>query len=67
MSIPHPTLEPLLIDEREAARLLGVCPRTIFSLRRAGKIRAIQIGSSVRYEVADLRHFVAAARDGGAA
>ncbi len=65
MTIPTTTLEPLLVDERAAARLLGVCPRTIYGLRRGGKLRAVRIGSSVRYDVADLRALIAAYKDGG--
>jgi excisionase family DNA binding protein len=57
--------EPLAVDGREAARLLSVSERTIFMLRKSGKIRAIKIGkgmqSRVLYPVESLRNFLAIA------
>jgi len=47
-----------LIDERKAARLLGISPRTLWTLRKSGKIPAIQIGRLVRYSLEDLNRFV---------
>jgi excisionase family DNA binding protein len=49
---------PLLIDEREAARLLGIALRTLWGLRKAGCIPCVRIGRAVRYRVADLQAFI---------
>jgi len=56
----------LLVDEREAARLLSVSPKTIYNLRRRGELRAVMIGSAgVRYDVRDLRVFIDRAKTQG--
>ncbi len=57
-----PTLPPLLVSEREAARLLGVSARTVFTLRHQDKLKAVKIGASVRYDIADIREFIDAAK-----
>ena len=46
-----------LVNTLEAARRLGISPRTLWSLRQTGQIPGIQIGKSVRYEIADLKAF----------
>jgi hypothetical protein len=49
----------LLIDEREARRLLGgLCAKTMYNLRRAGELPAVKIGTRTMYDLADLRRFV---------
>jgi len=54
-----PKLPPLLVDEREARRLLGnLCARTMYNLRRSGKLRGLKIGSRVLYSMDELRAFV---------
>lgn len=55
--------ERLLLNEREAAALLGVCVRTMLDLRKRGALTPIRIGKrGLRYAVDDLREFVRAAR-----
>ena len=49
---------PLLVSEREAARLLGCCGRTVFALRQEGKLPHIKLRGAVRYAVSDLEQFV---------
>jgi excisionase family DNA binding protein len=51
--------EKLLITEREAAELLSVSERTLFNLRRAGEIDAVQLRGCVRYSVAALQEYIA--------
>jgi excisionase family DNA binding protein len=49
----------LLVDQEEAARLMSVSPRTVYNLRKAGRLQAVRIGSTgVRYDIADLRAFI---------
>src|SRR5262245_12346676 len=40
-------LRPLVVAAREAARLLAISERTLWSLTQRGEIRAIRIGKSV--------------------
>lgn len=47
-----------LLDEKAAARKLGVCPRTLFALRKAGKIAHIRIGKRVLYSPKHLERFL---------
>ena len=52
-------VSPLVVDEREARRLLGgLCAKTMYNLRRSGELVGIKIGSRVMYDVADLRAFI---------
>ena len=58
---------PLLVDRREAARLLGVSPGTVDNLRLRGELPSMKIGARRLFDVADLRAFVEARKTGGAA
>ena len=50
---------PLLVNEREARRLLGgLCAKTMYNLRQTGALVGVKIGSRTMYDVADLRAFV---------
>jgi excisionase family DNA binding protein len=57
-------LKPLLVDTPTAARLLGVSPRTIWSLANRGEIRATRIGRAVRFEPRQLEKFIAEQQGG---
>jgi excisionase family DNA binding protein len=52
----------LLLTEREAAKALSVCQRTLWQLRTDGEIPCVRIGRAVRYRPADLHAWVAASR-----
>lgn len=54
----HAQTEPLL-NSKKAAEILGVSERTLFGLTARGEIPRVVIGRSVRYDLADLRVFVA--------
>jgi excisionase family DNA binding protein len=49
--------EKLLVTCREAALLLSISERTLWSLTRRGEIPSRRIGRAVRYAVADLRAY----------
>ncbi len=51
------TMHPLL-TYREAATVLGVTPRTVWTLVQAGTLPAVRFGRSVRIDPADLRRFI---------
>jgi excisionase family DNA binding protein len=47
----------MLIDTREAARLLSISPRTLWQLTKQKQVPAVRIGRSVRYRVVDLENW----------
>lgn len=52
----------LLVREREAAAMLGISPRKLWGLTSPrGPIKCVRIGRGVRYSVAWLEEWVAAA------
>lgn len=50
---------PLAVTYREAGRRLSVCERTIATLVRNGRLRAVKAGRAVRIPVVELERFVA--------
>jgi len=48
----------LLVDRREAARLLGVSPGTIDNLRTRGELPSVKLLARRLFDVADLRRFI---------
>ncbi|TVQ62520.1 MAG: DNA-binding protein [Phycisphaerales bacterium] len=59
----HPTTTaPLLVDRREAARLLGVSPGTIDNLRVRGELPSVKIAARRLFDVADLRRLIEASK-----
>ena len=57
---------PLLLDEREAARLLGVAPRTLWSLADTGEVPCVRIGRRKLYSVSSLHEFIRQRESAGA-
>jgi hypothetical protein len=58
--VPEPvtaSVEPLLVDEKEAGVMLGVSRRTVFDLNKQGTLRSKNIGKRKLYSVADLRAY----------
>jgi excisionase family DNA binding protein len=49
----------------EAARQLGISPRFLWGLTRAGKIECVRIGRRVLYDQEALRRFIASRSEGG--
>lgn len=54
------TTTPLLVDRREAGRLLGVSPGTIDNLRTRGELPSVKIAARRLFDVGDLRRFIEA-------
>lgn len=54
------TPAPLLVDRREAARLLGVSAGTIDNLRIRGELPSVKVAARRLYDVDDLRRYVEA-------
>ena len=53
-----------LIKCREAAAYLGVCERKLWELSKDGRIPAVRIDRSVRFDVVDLDAFIEKAKGG---
>lgn len=49
---------PLLVDRREAARLLGVSAGTIDNLRICGELPSLKLMGRRLFDVADLRKLI---------
>lgn len=58
----EPPIEPMLLNTRQAAQLLNISERTVFSLIKEGKLPSVKIGRCLRFSVADLAAFIAQAR-----
>jgi excisionase family DNA binding protein len=52
------TTEPLLIDAKQAARLLAISTRKLWTLTNCGEMPCIKIGRAVRYNVKTLERWV---------
>jgi len=51
---------PLLVDRREAGRLLGVSPGTIDNLRLRSDLPSVKLLARRLFDVADLRRYIEA-------
>ena len=55
----------LLVSQGEAARLLSVSERTLYSMRKRGELNWVRIGPRVLYATEDLRHWIEHRKEGG--
>ena len=51
--------QQLAYSEQDAAKLLSISPRTLFTLRKEGKVRAVKVGNRVIYSREELKRFLA--------
>ncbi len=51
-----------LLTPREAAKRLGICEKTLWTLTNRGRMRSVKIGRSVRYDPADLNQWIESAK-----
>ncbi len=51
--------EPLLVKASEAARLLGIGTRKLWTMTNTGEIPCVRFGTAVRYSLATLRAVIA--------
>jgi excisionase family DNA binding protein len=65
--MPTHSSEPfeLLLTAKEAAALLRISPRTLWSLTNAGQIPCIRIRRAMRYVTADLLRWIEEQKQGG--
>lgn len=50
--------ESLLITEIEAGHLLGCSGRTVYELRKQGKLKAVRVGGLVKYARTEIERFI---------
>jgi excisionase family DNA binding protein len=55
----------LLITSKQAASMLAISERTLWQLTNDGHLPAVRFGRTVRYDLGDLRAFIASRRCGG--
>ncbi len=60
-----PGTAPLLVDRREAGRLLGVSPGTIDNLRTRGELPSVKLLARRLFDVADLQRYIEAQKGVG--
>ncbi|QVL31729.1 helix-turn-helix domain-containing protein [Telmatocola sphagniphila] len=53
----------MLVDAREAARLLGIGARKLWEITNTRELPAVRIGRAIRYDMADIRAFIERAKD----
>lgn len=64
-TLPRHAPDGTLMNERSAAKFLGISPRKLWGLANAGVIPFIRIGvKSKRYDPKDLEDFIARCRQG---
>jgi len=61
----HSKKERMLVGIREAARLLSISDRTLFTLTKAGKVPHVRINRRVLYRPDSLQEWLSAREKGG--
>ncbi len=51
-------IDRLLLTAREAARILSISERTLFTWTKRGEIQCVRIGRAVRYDPTDLKRWI---------
>lgn len=54
-------MERVLVNQQQAAELLGVCGKTVYELRRRGELPCVRVGRAIRYRVDTLTSWAAQA------
>jgi len=63
-TLSNPRPARLLVTAREAADLLAISTRTLWTLTNVGDIPVVRIGRFVRYDVADLQAWIESRKGG---
>jgi excisionase family DNA binding protein len=59
---PEPSVEPMLLTTRQAARSLNLSERTLYAITKRGDLPVVRIGKAVRYDPADIRVWIESAK-----
>ncbi len=54
--------DKLLVSSREAAKLLSISERSLWTLTKTGQIACVRIGTAKRYAIAELERFITSAQ-----
>ena len=57
---PAHTIPPPLMKPDQAAKMLSISPRSLWTLTDNGEIPCVRLGRSVRYDSGDLRNYIEA-------
>jgi len=63
--MPTTAIEPLLVSEETAAAMLGVSPRMVWQLGKAGLLATGRIGRRKNYLVSSLKAYAEKITEGG--
>ena len=55
-------IRPRLLTSREAAQMLRISERTLFSLSKRGELQTVRIGSRKLYDPLDIAKFIEASK-----
>lgn len=48
----------MVVDEDQAAQMLGISRRMVFEFRSKGELQYVKLGRLIRYRVADIQAFL---------
>lgn len=51
-------IDPMVVDEEQAARMLGISRRMVFEFRSKGELPCVKLGRLIRYRVSDIHAFL---------
>lgn len=51
-------IDPMVVDEDQAAQMLGISRRMVFEFRSKGELQYVKLGRLIRYRVADIQAFL---------
>jgi len=55
---PPDSIEPRLLNRRDAAHYMSLCPRTLRNLTKRGELPEVRLAGAVRYDQADLDRLI---------
>ena len=50
--------QKLLYTQEQAAKLLNLSTKTLYRLRKAGKLQFVRVGNAIRYDIESLRSLI---------
>jgi len=51
-------IDPMVVDEDQAAQMLGISRRMVFEFRSKGELQYVKLGRLIRYRVSDIQAFL---------
>ena len=50
--------EPMVWSYKQVAAALGVCEKTVYNLQKAGKLKPLQVGGSVKFLPSEVKAYL---------